>query len=64
LRLVEVGPGEYSGGAVMVRRFSDQNLTLVDGVGLHIMHAHRTGICWSTDHHMRRTGVPLVVDEY
>jgi len=63
LRLIAVGQDEYKGGVAMLRRFSDQNLTLVDAVGLHTMRARRVRSCWSTDFHMRLTGVSLVIDE-
>ncbi len=64
LRIVSIGPAEYEGGVTVLRRFSDQDLSLVDAVGLHMMRTHRVRTCWSTDFHMRLTGVPLVVDEY
>jgi predicted nucleic acid-binding protein len=63
LRIIPVGPGEHAGGATMQRRFSDQDLTLTDAVGLHLMRVHRMRSCWSTDYHLRLTGVPLVIDE-
>jgi len=37
LELFPVGPGEYAGGARMLRKFSDQDLSLTDAVGLHVM---------------------------
>ena len=45
----------------VVKRFSDQNLTLADAHGLAIMAERRTKICWSTDRHLSLTGVPLAV---
>lgn len=62
LRLVAVGPHEYAAGAGMLRKFSDQDLSLTDAVGLHVMRLQRVRSCWSTDHHLRLTGVPLVTD--
>jgi predicted nucleic acid-binding protein len=50
--------------ADMLRRFSDQDLTLADAVGLHVMRAYKLRSCWSTDHHMRLTGLSLVIDEF
>jgi len=63
LRLVAVGPDEQAGGVRVLRRFSDQDLSLTDAVGLHLMTARRMATCWSTDWHLRLTGVSLVVDE-
>jgi len=63
LRLIAVGPDEHAGGVRMLRKFSDQDLSLTDAVGLHLMTARRIATCWSTDFHLRLTGVSLVVDE-
>jgi len=63
LRVLGVGVDEQSGAVKMLRRYSDQDLTLADGVGLHLMKERRTKICWSTDFHLRLTGVPLVIDQ-
>lgn len=62
LRLIAVGQGEHAGGVRMLRKFSDQDLSLTDAVGLHLMTARRITKCWSTDFHLRLTGVALVVD--
>jgi hypothetical protein len=62
LRVIAVGPGEQSAAIKFLRRYSDQDLTLADGVGLHLMNEQKTKQCWSTDFHMRLTGVPLVID--
>jgi len=63
LRLIAVGPDEHEGGVRMLRKFSDQDLTLTDAVGLHLMRSRRIKKCWSTDFHLRLTGVPLAIDE-
>lgn len=63
LRVMAVGPAEQAGAIQMLRRYSDQDLTLADGVGLHLMKERRIKRCWSTDFHLRLTGVPLVIDE-
>ena len=63
LRLVAVGPDEQAGGVRVLRRFSDQDLSLTDAVGLHLMTARRMATCWSTDWHLRLSGVSLVIDE-
>jgi hypothetical protein len=48
----------------MLRRFSDQDLTMADAVGLHVMKVHRVDSCWSTDFHLGLSGVPLVIDQH
>lgn len=63
VRLISVGPDEHAGGVRMLRKFSDQDLSLTDAVGLHLMKARRIAKCWSADFHLRLTGVSLVVDE-
>jgi predicted nucleic acid-binding protein len=50
-------------GARILREFSDQDLTLVDAVGLALMKARRLKVCWSTDRHMGLTGVPLIIHQ-
>ncbi len=62
LRVVSVGPDEQAAGMLMLRKYSDQDLSLTDAVGLHVMQAHRLRECWSTDRHLGLTGVPLVTD--
>lgn len=63
LRLIAVGPAEHAGGVRLLRKFSDQDLSLTDAVGLHLMKARNISTCWSTDFHLGLTGVPLVVDQ-
>lgn len=48
----------------ILHRFSDQNLTLADTVGLHIISLRGVRECWSTDCHLDLTGVPLVVHRH
>ena len=45
----------------IVKKFSDQDLTLADAHGLAIMRELRIGSCWSTDRHLGLDGVPLVI---
>ena len=45
---------------LVVRKFSDQSLTLADAHGLVIMTAQRIRSCWSTDRHLGLTGALLV----
>lgn len=63
LTVVPVGAAEQSGATFLLRRYSDQDLTMVDAVGLHLMQERRVTDCWSTDFHLGLTGVPLVVNE-
>jgi predicted nucleic acid-binding protein len=64
LRIVPVGVEEHAGAVRFLRRFSDQDLTLADAVGLHVMKVLGIDACWSTDFHLGLTGIPLVVDEH
>ena len=45
----------------LVKKFSDQALTLADAHGLVVMKERRIAACWSTDRHLGLGGVPLVV---
>lgn len=56
-----VGVPELEGAAAMLRRFADQELTLADAVGLHLLHDEAIDSCWSTDRHLGLTGVPLAI---
>lgn len=62
LTVVPVGPTEVAGASTILRRFSDQDLTLADAVGLHLMQERKLKACWSTDFHLGLTGVPLVLN--
>lgn len=62
LQVAAVGPNEQAGGIGVLRRFADQDLSLTDAIGLHMMKEQRIGVCWSTDRHLGLTGVPLVTD--
>ena len=64
LRVVGVGAREQTEGAGLLRRFSDQSLTMTDAVGLHVMSSRDIRSCWSTDFHLGLTGVPLIVHQY
>ncbi len=63
LTVLSVGPKEQTAAADVLRRFSDQDLTLTDAVGLHVMATHRVQSCWSTDFHLGLTGVPLAINK-
>jgi predicted nucleic acid-binding protein len=64
LHVLATAEQELMQGAAMLRRFSDQDLTLVDAVGLSVMAVRRVRACWSTDFHLGLTGVPLVIHEH
>lgn len=64
LRLLPFRAEEHAGGVRFLRKFSDQDLTLTDAVGLHVMSDLGIVSCWSTDFHLGLTGVPLVVDAH
>lgn len=63
LRLIAVGTREQQGGVALLRKLADQDLTLVDAVGLHILRERKIRSCWSTDFNLGLTGVPLVIHE-
>lgn len=60
MAVVAVGQEEQAGGIRMLRKFSDQDLTMTDAVGLHVMTASRIHTCWSTDRHLGLSGASLV----
>jgi len=62
LSVVAVGDPELAAGRALLRRFSDQDLTLADAVGLHLMSTRQIKSCWSTDWHLGLTGVTLVIN--
>ena len=63
LAIAPVGPPEQASATDLLRRFSDQDLTLTDAVGLHLMRAWKIRTCWSTDFHLGLTGVSLVLEQ-
>ena len=52
---------ELAKAARMVKKFSDQALTLADAHGLALMLEMRIGCCWSTDRHLGLAGARLIV---
>lgn len=64
LEIVSIGPCEHKGATSLLRRFSDQDLTLADAVGLYLLQARQIKLCWSTDFHLGLTGARLVIHEY
>ena len=63
LTIESVGPEEIRGGSELIRKFSDQNLTLADSAGLWLMQRLKIKSCWSTDFHLGLAGVPLIIHE-
>jgi predicted nucleic acid-binding protein len=61
LSVLAVGPKEQLAAVSILRKFSDQNLSLTDAVGLHYLRERKIKNCWSTDFHLGLTGVPLVI---
>ena len=61
LSVLAVGPDDLAGAKVLLRRFSDESLTLADAVGLELMRVRRISNCWSTDRHLTLLGASLVV---
>jgi len=52
LTVAPVGLQEQAAAAELLRRFSDQDLTIADALGLHLMDVHRIQACWSSDFHL------------
>lgn len=63
LSIIPLGKEELSSGVQLLRKFTDQELTLVDALGLFVMEQQKIETCWSTDRHLGITGVPLVVHQ-
>ncbi len=64
LQIASVGIEQQKAATELLRKFSDQDLTLTDAAGLHLMKIRRIRTCWSTDFHLGLTGVPLVIHKY
>lgn len=60
LSILTFGGREIGRVGAVVKRFPNQKLTLADAHGLVVMTDRRVAACWSTDHHLGLTGVPLV----
>ena len=58
-----VSAREQRAGTELLRKFSDQALTMADAVGLHVMESRQIEACWSTDFHLGLTGVALVIHQ-
>ncbi len=47
--------------ANLVKKFSDQKLTLADAHGLALIEKRKIAACWSTDWHFTLSGASLVI---
>lgn len=63
LEIAPVGELEQIGAAKLLRKFSDQDLTMTDATGLHVMQTQKIKRCWSTDFHLSLTGATLAINE-
>ncbi len=63
LRILGASKTNQTCATEVMRRFSDQNLTMCDAVGLHLMEEKSIPSCWSTDFLLGLTGVPLVIHQ-
>lgn len=63
LQIVSIGAAEQRAAARILRKYADQDLTIADALGLHLMSERRITSCWSTDRHLALTGVQLVINE-
>lgn len=64
LRVLAVSARDQAAATELLRRFSDQDLTLTDAIGLHVMAIKNVQQCWSTDFHLGLTGVPLIIHHH
>ena len=63
LRVLGTSVKDQAAASVLLRTFSDQDLTMTDAVGLHVMVDRNVEYCWSTDFHLGLTGVPLIIHQ-
>lgn len=61
LRIESLGGKEIESAKLIIKKFSDQKLTLADAVGLHVMKKEKIISCWSTDRHLGLCGAELVI---
>ena len=61
MKVLATGPEEIAAASTLMRKFSDQDLTLTDAAGLALMRQRKITSCWSTDFHLGITGVALVI---
>lgn len=61
MKVLATGAEEIAAASTLMRKFSDQDLTLTDAAGLALMRQRKITSCWSTDFHLGITGVALVI---
>lgn len=61
LEIIPADGGRLEGSVGVLRKYADQDLTMVDAMGLVVMDELGIGSCWSTDRHLGLTGVSLVI---
>ena len=49
--------------AKILKKFSDQPLTLADALGLYLMKSLSIKVCWSTDRHLGLNGSTLIIHQ-
>lgn len=64
LRVLGTSVKDQAAATKLLRRFSDQDLTMTDAIGLHVMVERKVRYCWSTDFHLGLTGVPLIIHQH
>ena len=62
LKILEVGAMEIKKASDSIRKYSDQELTIADALGLVIMNQLKIKICWSVDRDLSLNGVPIVIN--
>lgn len=64
LRVIAATPKDQLGATELLRKFSDQDLTLTDALGLWLMQKTDAARCWSTGFHLGLTGAPMVIHQH
>ncbi|MBI4373974.1 MAG: type II toxin-antitoxin system VapC family toxin [Deltaproteobacteria bacterium] len=64
LVVLSVGPKQIEEATRLLQKFSDEELTLADAMGLWTMEKEKIHSCWSTDRHLGLTGKALVIHEH
>lgn len=64
LRVLGTSIRNQTAASRLLRQFSDQDLTMTDAVGLHLMLEKDVEYCWSTDFHLGLTGIPLIIHQH
>ncbi len=61
LEVLSFGRQEFAKASHLLKRFSDQALTLADAHGLALITERQISTCWSTDRHLGLTGAKLAI---